>query len=243
MADWVISAADGHATLNHLLGGKYSNSRLDKQYARANLFPSYLQVSIGVAMDLSAQPALLTRILDAPLYLDPTAQLNQVSFRFFHFDPTFAPAGKTAVTCFLPTRNYQYWTGLRENDAAAYRAEKARVAADVTAILEPIVVGIRDAIEVVDVSTPATVIRYTGNWQGSMEGWLLSPGQRFRSLPNTLPGLRNFVMAGQWIFPGGGLPSGPMSARSALLAICKADRVAFDPGPKSESLTPAPLAL
>jgi phytoene dehydrogenase-like protein len=92
----------------------------------------------------------------------------------------------------------------------------ARAAADVTAILEPIVVGIRDAIEVVDVSTPATVIRYTGNWQGSMEGWLLSPGQKFRSLPNTLPGLRNFVMAGQWIFPGGGLPSGPMSARSAL---------------------------
>lgn len=242
MADWVISAADGHATLNHLLGGKYSNSKLDKQYARPNLFPSYLQVSLGVAMDLSAQPALLTRILDAPLYLDPTTQLNQVSFRFFHFDPTFAPAGKTAVTCFLPTRNYQYWTGLRENDPARYRAEKARVAADVTAILEPIVVGIRDAIEVVDVSTPATVIRYTGNWQGSMEGWLLSPGQKFRSLPNTLPGLRNFVMAGQWIFPGGGLPSGPMSARSALQAICKADGVAFDPRPKSESGTPAPLA-
>jgi len=41
-------------------------------------------------------------------------------------------------------------------------------------------------VEVVDVAIPATVIRYTGNWKGSMEGWLLTPKSGIRSLPGTL---------------------------------------------------------
>ncbi len=80
----------------------------------------------------------------------------------------------------------------------------------------------RKAIEVVDVSTPATVFRYTGNWQGTMEGWLVEPGAGFKSLPNTLSGLKPFLMAGQWVIPGGGLPSGPMTAKSAVKAVCMA---------------------
>ena len=78
-------------------------------------------------------------------------------------------------------------------------AEKHRVAEAVIAILERSVANIRPAIEVIDVSTPATVIRYTGNWKGSMEGWLLTPSTGFRPLPRTLPGLRQFLMVGQWV--------------------------------------------
>ena len=154
-------------------------------------------------------------------------RLRQVSFRFFHYDPSFAPAGKTAVTCFLPTRNFQYWVQLQQNDPERYQAEKQRIAEAVIAILERIVPEVRPAIEVIDVSTPATVIRYTGNWKGSMEGWLLTPATEFRQLPNTLPGLRHFMMAGQWVMPGGGLPSGLMTARSAVQAICRQDRRPF----------------
>jgi phytoene dehydrogenase-like protein len=228
-ADWVVSAADGHATIYDLLGGKYTNKAIDKLYNVSEIFPSYLQVSLGVALDLSGQPAFATRLLDLPLHLDPITDLHQVSFRFFHFDPTFAPAGKTAVTCFLPTYNYEYWVHLHQHDEAGYRAEKHRVAEAVVAILEKKVPDIRSAIETIDVSTPATVIRFTGNWKGSMEGWFLTPGGRFRPLPNALPGLRRFLMVGQWVMPGGGLPSGPMTARPAMQAICKQDRVPFSP--------------
>jgi phytoene dehydrogenase-like protein len=150
-----------------------------------------------------------------------------VSFRFFHFDPTFAPRGKTPITCFLPTRNFEYWTSLQQNDAQRYQAEKHRVAEAVIEILERIVPDVRPAIEVIDVSTPATVIRYTGNWKGSMEGWLLTPGSGFKPLRQTLPGLRRFLMAGQWVMPGGGLPSGLWTARSAIQAACKHDRMRF----------------
>ncbi len=226
-ADWVISAADGHATIWHFLGGKYADEETKRIYDDYETFPSYLQVSLGVAKDMSQQPGFVTRLLDSPLQVDPGNQLHQVSFRIFHFDPTFAPAGKTAVTCFLPTRNFEYWVHLQQHDPVAYQAEKHRIAEAVIAILESKVADLRPAIEVMDVSTPATVIRYTGNWKGSMEGWLLSPHCRYGLLPNTLPGLARFYMVGQWVMPGGGLPSGLMTARSAIHAICEKDRIPF----------------
>jgi phytoene dehydrogenase-like protein len=226
-ADWVISAADGHATTYDLLGGKYTDAATDKIYSTLQTFPSYLQVSLGVARDLSRQAGYMTRLLDAALEVDPDTRLEHVSFRFFHFDPTFAPPGKTAVTCFLPTRNFEFWSRLRRDDPARYQAEKQRVADAVIAILEKSTPDLRQAIEVIDVSTPASVIRYTGNWKGSMEGWLLTPSTRFRPLRQILPGLGRFLMVGQWVMPGGGLPSGLITARSAVRAICRTDHVRF----------------
>jgi len=227
-ADWVVSAADGHSTIFEMLGGKYADDAIRRPYETRQLFPSYLQVSLGVALDLSAEPPMLTRILDAPFTLDPGTGLDSITFRFFHFDPTFAPLGRTAVTTTLLTRNFTYWIDLRKNDLVAYRAEKDRVAGMAIAVLDKQIPGIRSAIEVVDVSTPASIIRYTGNWKGSMEGWLIEPGAGFKQLPNTLPGLSRFFMVGQWVMPGGGLPSGPVSAKPAIKAICKQDHVPFD---------------
>lgn len=226
-ADWVISAADGHSTIFDLLAGKYTNAAIRKTYDERELFASYLQVSLGVAIDLSDQPPMMSRVLESPLVLDPGTEVASVGFRFFHFDPTFAPPGKTAITSVLPTRNFKYWTELRDNNPAAYHLEKQRVAEAVITILEKRIRGVREAVEMIDVSTPATVYRYTGNWKGTMEGWLVSPGESFKPLPNTLPGLGHFVMVGQWVMPGGGLPCGPMTARPAVKFICKHDHIPF----------------
>jgi phytoene dehydrogenase-like protein len=239
-ADWVVSAADGHATIHNLLGGKYQDPSLEKFYQSSATFPSYVQVSLGVAMDLQEQPSLLTLLLDAPFKVDEGTHLNQIGIRFFHFDPTFAPPGKTAVTCFLPTYHFEFWTELQAKNPQRYCAEKRRLSELVIGILEKRVPQIRAAIEVVDVSTPATVIRYTGNWKGSMEGWMLAPGLGFKPLRNTLPGLENFIMVGQWVMPGGGLPSGLMTARSAMRSICKQDHVPF--APREMTLEPVGVA-
>ena len=237
MADWVISAADGRTTIFEMLDGKYVDEETRKRYAERELFASYLQVSLGVAKDLSYEPAMLSRILVSPLVVDPGTELNSVTFRIFHYDPTFAPPGKTAVTSTLPTRNFAYWNDLRKTDLGGYHREKQRVAEAVIGVLEKRIPGIRAAIEVVDVSTPATVYRYTGNWKGTMEGWLVEPGDSFKPLRNTLPGLKRFVMAGQWVMPGGGLPSGPITAKPAVKWICKQDHVHFDVHTEREAET------
>ena len=225
--DWIISAADGHATIYDLLHGRFRNTAIDDAYQTMEPFASYAQVSLGIARSLSAEPGYLTRVLDAPIKLDPDTVLDQIAFRIFNYDPTFAPPGRTAVTAVLPTRAFAYWTDLKKNDPGGYEAQKRRLADAVIAVLKRRIPGVDKDVEVVDVATPATVIRYTGNWQGSMEGWLMTPAIGLRQLPMTLPGLRRFLMAGQWVMPGGGLPGGLMSARAAVRALCGLDRRPF----------------
>lgn len=234
-ADWIVSAADGYASIYDLLDGRYVGSQVERVYHTYKPFPSFLQVSLGVARDLSGQCGYVMRLLREPLAIDPQTELHQIAFRLFHYDPTFAPAGKTAVTCTLPTRNVVYWSQLSEHDPQQYEAEKQRVANSVIAIFDERMPGVRDAIEVLDVSTPATVVRCTRNWQGSMEGWLLTPQTGVRPLPPTLPGLRRFLMIGHWVMPGGGLPSGLITARRAVRRMCRQDGIAFVPDEHEKS--------
>jgi phytoene dehydrogenase-like protein len=220
-ADIVVSAADGHATIYDLLEGKFIDEKIRKIYQTYKPFPSYLQVSLGVDANFAGEPGTLVLLLDQGMEIDPETQEDAVTFRIFSFDPTFAPAGKTAVVCFLPTYNFEYWCGLREKDPVRYESEKKRVASSIIALFEARFPKARGRIEVVDVATPATVIRYTGNWKGSMEGWLYTPATGVKSLPCMLPGLENFYMVGQWISPGGGLPSGLITGKRVSKRIAK----------------------
>ena len=226
-SDWVVSAADGHAALFEWIPPEYVDERVAAPYRNLETFPSYLQVSLGVKRGLSSEPPFFIRILQQPLDVDPKTRTERLTFRVFNFDPTFAPQGKTAVTCFIPTFNYAYWAELYRANPAEYAARKKEIADRVIEALERRIPGIKKDIEETDVSTPASVIRHTGNWQGSMEGFLLTPKSGFRALPNALARLRNFLMVGQWVMPGGGLPSGLMTGRDGIRRICRAEGVAF----------------
>jgi phytoene dehydrogenase-like protein len=99
--------------------------------------------------------------------------------------------------------DYTYWKNLRE-DRERYQAEKERIADQVIALLDQCYPGLASQVEMRDVATPTTWERYTGNWQGSMEGWQMTR----KTFPpfhmsKTLPGLKGFYMAGQWVEPGG----------------------------------------
>ncbi len=224
-ADIVVSAADGHATIFDMLGGKFTDEKIRKIYDTYKPFPSYIQVSLGVDADLSGEPGAVVLLLDKDVQVDPKTTENAVTFRVFNFDRTFAPAGKTAVVCILTTYNHEYWCGLRNKDKPRYEAEKKRVADSVTAVFEKRFPKARGKVQVVDVATPATIVRYTGNWKGSMEGWLLTPATGMKTLPSVLPGLKNFYMVGQWISPGGGLPAGLLTGRSVSRRIGKDNAV------------------
>jgi phytoene dehydrogenase-like protein len=226
-ADIVVSAADAHATIFRFLQGKFLSPEFDRIFRTYKPFPSYVQVSMGIGADLKGEPGFLCMALDDGFEVDPITRGDFLSFRIFNFDPTFAPAGKTAAVCFIPTYNHEYWVGLREADKAKYDREKERIANRVVRLFEARFPAAKGKIEAVDVATPATVIRYTGNWKGSMEGWLMTPATGIRPLPLTLPRLKNFYMAGQWISPGGGLPSGLLTAKNAARRICRDHGIKF----------------
>jgi phytoene dehydrogenase-like protein len=224
-ADIVVSAADGNSSIFRMLSGDYVNKRIIDDYNDMELFPSIIQVSLGVAKRFSG-PSHLTLSLDRPLAIDDKTQTERVDVMIYHFDPSLSPEGKTSLTVFLPAA-YEYWLNLRNNHARKYLMEKERIATEVTGILEKRLGDIAAKIEVHDVATPATYIRYTNCWRGSYEGWLPTPGAFGKKLSKTLPGLKNFYMAGQWVEPGGGLPTVAISARHAAQLICRRDGKRF----------------
>jgi phytoene dehydrogenase-like protein len=48
-----------------------------------------------------------------------------------------------------------------------------------------------------------------------------------KPMSQSLPGLQNFFLCGQWVEPGGGLPTGVISGRRLLQTLCKEDGTKF----------------
>jgi phytoene dehydrogenase-like protein len=229
-AEVVVSAADGHATIYEMLGGRYVDEELRGCYERGALplFPPILFIGVGVANDFAAETRRITGLhfpLAEPIEAGAVVR-HELAARIVNFDPAMAPEGKTVITVMMEADG-EYWCGLREKDKKKYAAEKARIGEAVVRALDGRFPGLKDQVEMLDVATPATTVRYTGNWRASFEGWLPTPKYLAKGLPCRLPGLDDFYMAGQWVQPGGGLPSGVMTARQVQQRICKRDGVAF----------------
>jgi phytoene desaturase len=202
-ADLVISAADGHSTIFKLLNGRYVTHKVRARYARWLLFDPLLLISYGVARRFPDVPPTSVVRLQRPLTIAGHEE-PRIVYRVFNYDDTLAPEGKTVVQVYIQT-DYDWWAAL-QRDRVRYEKEKARLAEEVLDRLEYHLPGIAANVELTDVATPHTFRRYTRNYRGAFEGWLVTPETIQHTLAHALPGLRDFYMIGQWTEPGGGIP-------------------------------------
>lgn len=221
-ADYVISAADGRGTLFDMLGDEFIDRRLKRTYDGHLPIHAQAQISLGVKRDLCAEPHWATYLLDEPISIAGEDRY-EIGVKHYCFDPSLAPAGKSVLIAMMTTR-YGYWQ--RIYGRRLYDTEQTQVSDIMIDYLEELYPGIRADIEVVDEATPLSYERYTGNWQGSSCGWLLTKEtipMMIRGMRKTLPGLGNFYLAGQWVEPGGSVPVVAMSGRNAIQMICHQD--------------------
>lgn len=209
-SDIVVSACDGMQTLKSFLQNNYTDTFFDNAFSTLKLFPSYLQVSLGVKKSFDELDHIYTLKLETPIVIDPKTMLDAIHYRIFNIDKTLSPAGSTLITVFLPTYNFDYWATLKIENLSEYTNEKNRILSECTQHLQKHLGKIDDLIDMKDVSTPSSVYRYTRNYKGSMEGWIMTKEVGFKTFPNKLKNLDNFFMVGQWVTPGGGLPAGLM---------------------------------
>jgi phytoene dehydrogenase-like protein len=227
----VISAADGHTTIFKMLEGKYVDEKVREPYEKWPVFPPLIFVGLGINQTFDDTPKTVSGIsfqLKQPVEIAGEMH-DYLPIHLFHHDPSLAPAGKTSAVVMLNS-NYAYWKELA-NDQAAYQEKKEQIARTIVELLEARFPGIGEKVEMVDVATPITFERFTGNWQGSFEGWLITPynaGTTMKPMSQVLPGLANFYMCGQWVEPGGGLPTGVISGRRLVQALCKEDGKQFE---------------
>ena len=224
-ADIVISAADGHTTIFDMLEGKYIDDAIRGPYKEWPIYGPCLYISFGVARDLSDESHSLAFLPKESLAIAGDEH-TWLHVNHYSYDPTLAPPGKSSVIVHIPETSYEYWSELYK-DPERYKAEKQRLADAVIARLDERFPGISEQVEVVDVATPMTYVRYTGNWRGSYMGWLDAPETAGKTMKRTLPGLGSFYMAGQWVYPGAGIPGAIMSGRHLIQILCKNDRKRF----------------
>jgi len=218
-ADGVISNAFAPATLFDLLDPHVLDDRTRSRFAvREDAMMMGLHVSFGVDRDLRDEPQALLLLQDEPVRLaDQT--LRSVPVELYGFDASLAPAGKGVIKVLLDT-SYAHWERLAQ-DRSQYEEAKERLAEGVIRILEPRLPGITAQIETVDVATPLTTERFTGNGRNykpaSGSDDMLS---MILSKPRSLPAIRNLWLVGQSA-GGGGIPGCAAMGRKAVRALVK----------------------
>ena len=224
-ADHVIWAGDGHTLHFDVLGGKYLNDRIREMYEKWKPVKPIVHVMIGVNKDFSKEPHRLVLEMDEPITIAGHVH-DWMAVNHHSFDPSMAPEGKSVVEVWIDTE-YEYWEQLSHN-REDYEAEKKRIADHMIRQLEKRWPGFTSLIEVIDVPTPATYKRYTGNWKGSPDGWYITT-DNIRSMEpmRDIPGLEGLYMAGQWTSPFTGTIIAALSGRQIIQIICWKDKKKF----------------
>lgn len=235
-AGLVVSAADGYATIFKMLEKRHINDQITSFYDEENpaLKPnaSAINISLGIKRNFDGAPHKMVFKASRPIVIDETVTASSIPITIYNSDPTLAPEGHTVIIGIIFTANADYWHNLKQNDPEKYKSEKTRIAGEFINALENQMGDIKDNVEVVDVATPETFIRYTNNWKGSIMGW--GWGTRIPvQIQRQLPGLENFYMTGHWVSPMGGLPSALLDGRTTAQMICEKDGISFNPEYKS----------
>ncbi len=145
-------------------------------------------------------------------------------------DEEFSPPGTSCIVCTC-IANAEPWLRLPPE---RYFEAKERVAERVLELAERVAPGLREHIEVVEVATPLTNMRYSRNPGGSIIGFDENfAGTGLTRMPAMGP-VEGLYFAGAWVNIGGGyepsLYSGYLTARQVLKDLEKG-------GPSAEALT------
>lgn len=223
-ADRIISAADGFSTLYHLLGGRYMSKQLKDMHEKWPLWRPVVLINYGVARDFASEPSIVI--------VKPMSDINAgfianngFVIRIFNYCTDCAPAGRTLLQVMVESA-WQPWKNLKE-DQEAYEAEKEKAATHVLEHLNEVWPGIKDQVDMTNVATPHTWWRFTRNREGSFEGFAITSKIFTTQVRRTLPGLESFIMAGQWVVPGGGVVPTLISGKQAAMLMCHQDGVSF----------------
>ena len=211
----VVSNADALHTYRDLLGGEHGGEWiLERMRSMKPSHPCFL-VHIGLrGMDPEKLAAAEGYYWST---YEPGDAVRNV-FKIFiptHFDPDVAPPGCQILIV-------QKVTPVDFDTTRDWASHKAGVEGYIMRRLREILPGIDEHIVVQSSASAMTSYRFTGNFQGAMLGWEMSPEQLGAGrLPAYTP-VQNLYLTGHWTQPGGGITPVIVSAQRVAKAILTA---------------------
>ena len=222
----VVSNASAYETFRKILREEEFLADYLQKLSTYNVSLSCFQVFLGLKKDLVGEIG----IKDTEIFYNSDYDLDREYDRVLKADLSggfaltlydnlykgYSPEGKNTLNI-LTLQGYDHWEKY-ESDyfkgrKTAYRAEKERMAnVLIDEVEKALLPGLRDAIEVIEIGTPLTNVRYTSNFRGAAYGWdqtLNNSGQN--RLSHKTP-IKSLYLAGAWTRPGHGygavIPSG-----------------------------------
>jgi phytoene dehydrogenase-like protein len=212
-----------------MLSGNFVDRKIKKLYLGDKYEPkvSTIYVSLGLnhKFDESYKPYVFFPTKN-PIIVDGK-EINYLGATIHNFDPKSAPEGKTVMTFMISSQDPKHWIRLRQENKELYDKQKQEVAERVVREADNYFGNIRNNLEVLDVATPATYVRYTNNWNGVPMAWQNTSLYVFKP-KKQIKGLKNFYMCGQWVGEPG-LPGASMSGKTLAQIICKKENIEFRP--------------
>ena len=210
----VVSNIDSRKTFLDLVGEGYLPdffvSNIKNMYPSISAFQVYLgldkdkinipnyEIFINPSYDLNSQYSMCinNEIEKCPFVVTIYSNLQE------HKRDNKATIALTAIS------GYDFWKNIPKDN---YNNIKANFAKILLKRAEDKIPNLSSYVKVMEIATPLTMERYTGNYKGAIYGWAHDIFQcGIRRFFTTTP-IRNLHLASAWTYPGGGI-SGVMHA-------------------------------
>jgi phytoene dehydrogenase-like protein len=235
-ASYVIAACDVESLYSKMLDRAAAGGRAASRLRNAELFSSCATLSLGLdcpASQLGLHEEQIVLKRDALSRAEhgsgapQTAELSIIAAS--ERDASLAPAGKGSISVYASCSiaHGNYWEAERDGNGAlvrgkAYQLFKQKYAdALVKRLEDKLIARLRDHIEILDIATPLTYLRYTGNRDGAIMGFRPNMRNIRNRVASYSTPVRNLFVGGQWAELGGGVPVAVRAGMNSALLILK----------------------
>ncbi|MBU2044623.1 MAG: NAD(P)/FAD-dependent oxidoreductase [Candidatus Omnitrophica bacterium] len=223
----VISNIDIRRTFHDLVGEGHLNRSFLEKVDRVEPSISAFIVYLGLNVNIKDKGINDCEVLYNPSY-DLEKQLedcinNSMQETFFfltiysNIDSEIAPKGKSTIGI-MTLSGYDFWKDLPKSE---YEERKTQLAKDLVKRAEGIIPGLSSYIETIEIATPLTMERYTGNYKGSIYGASQTVSQSGIKRFSQKTPIKNLYLVGAWTFPGEGISGVAHSGERAAEQILK----------------------
>lgn len=227
-ADWVVSTTPIEHCLVDLLENKYHDKKFDLRLADEKTYPIYTYTFAAIKCPARVADKSLSINVHAkePIVMDRA--YDRVSFRNYGYDQTVKMAdGSCIIQATIHSNDDMYYWWKKVKTDGDYKGQKKRIADELLALAKTVYPDVADELEVIDVVTPCTYERYLNSRHGCFQAFIHTSKGKSLMQNGRLKGLKNFLLAGQWLIQSGGLPPAVMSGRFTAQRICHDDKKKF----------------
>lgn len=222
--DYVIATADPSAVFGKMLDEKYTDKALRKMYDEKKYHVmSQFNASFGIVGEGGCGAIDGTTAFPCePFTVGGTTQ-EVMSVRLYDYDEALFPADRRVIQCSVSQgpEEYSFWQQLYA-DRERYNAEKQRIAEDIKARIVAFAPELEGKLVLLSTYSPMTFTKWCGAYKGSYMSFFEKAGSKSMNVKNSVKGLSNVFIAGQWLTSNGGLPMAVTSGRFAADALTRA---------------------